>query len=86
MQAAGDAVQAYLAEQVEVVNWAGNPHKAVSVGPGQSLTPRASFDAWHDEVKGRSRRWTLAEIDAAFPQGVSAGARYGGSMAGALNG
>jgi aryl-alcohol dehydrogenase-like predicted oxidoreductase len=28
----------------------------------------------------------LAEIDAAFPQGVSVGARYGGSMAGALNG
>lgn len=56
----------FRAEQVEVVNWAGNPHKAMQMGPGETLTPRASFDAWSQTVRARSRRWTLAEIDAAL--------------------
>jgi light-regulated signal transduction histidine kinase (bacteriophytochrome) len=55
----------FRAEQVEVVNWAGNPHKAVSLGPGERLTPRASFEAWREEVRGRARPWSLAEVDAA---------------------
>jgi len=55
----------FRAEEVEVVNWAGNPHKAMSVGPGETLTPRSSFEAWRQTVHGRSRRWTLAEVDAA---------------------
>ncbi|MGA0607500.1 histidine kinase dimerization/phosphoacceptor domain -containing protein [Phenylobacterium sp. VNQ135] len=54
----------FRAEQPEVVNWAGNPHKAVGLGPGEVLTPRSSFEAWRETVCGRSRRWTLAEIDA----------------------
>lgn len=56
----------FRAEAPEVVNWAGNPHKAVTLGPGEVLTPRASFDAWRETVRGRSRRWTLAEADAAL--------------------
>ncbi|MBL8772824.1 MAG: GAF domain-containing protein [Phenylobacterium sp.] len=55
----------FRAEAPEVVNWAGNPHKAVALGPGETLTPRASFEAWREQVRGRSRRWTLAEADAA---------------------
>lgn len=55
----------FRAEQIEVVNWAGNPHKAVGLGPGETLTPRASFEAWRETVRGRSRRWTLAEAEAA---------------------
>ncbi|MBJ7408999.1 MAG: GAF domain-containing protein [Phenylobacterium sp.] len=55
----------FRAEEVEVVNWAGNPHKALTLGPGETLTPRASFEAWRQTVHGRSRRWTLAEVDAA---------------------
>lgn len=55
----------FRAEEVEVVEWAGNPHKAAQAGPGGALTPRASFDAWRETVRGRSRRWTLAEVDAA---------------------
>ena len=54
----------FRAEELEVVNWAGNPHKAVGLGPGETLTPRASFEAWRETVNGRSRRWTLAEVDA----------------------
>ena len=54
----------FRAEQVEVVNWAGNPHK-----PDESattpLTPRASFDAWAETVRGRARTWSVPEVDAA---------------------
>ncbi|MBS0335148.1 MAG: GAF domain-containing protein [Proteobacteria bacterium] len=47
------------------VNWAGNPHKERNLAPGETLTPRSSFEAWGETVRGRSRRWTLAEVDAA---------------------
>ncbi|MFG1243365.1 histidine kinase dimerization/phosphoacceptor domain -containing protein [Xanthobacter sp. V7C-4] len=55
----------FRAEQVEVVNWAGNPHKASSADPQAELTPRASFAAWSETVRGRSRRWTLVETETA---------------------
>jgi chemotaxis family two-component system sensor kinase Cph1 len=55
----------FRAEEVEVVNWAGNPHKDTQTGPDEVLTPRASFEAWREAVHGRSRRWTLPEIEAA---------------------
>ena len=55
----------FRAEQIEIVNWAGNPHKAVGVGPDATLTPRRSFEAWSEEVYGRSRAWTLAEVETA---------------------
>ncbi|MBS0362414.1 MAG: GAF domain-containing protein, partial [Proteobacteria bacterium] len=55
----------FRAEALEVVNWAGNPHKARSLALGEVLTPRSSFEAWGETVRGRSRRWTLAEVDAA---------------------
>lgn len=54
----------FRAEQIEVVNWAGNPHKG-QPGADGVLTPRGSFDAWQETVRGRSRRWTLPETDAA---------------------
>jgi light-regulated signal transduction histidine kinase (bacteriophytochrome) len=55
----------FRAEEMEVINWAGNPHKTMGAGPGETLTPRSSFAAWSETVRGRSRRWTLAEADAA---------------------
>lgn len=55
----------FRAEQLQVVTWAGNPHKNVPVTPGAVLEPRASFEAWTDEVRGRSRPWTTAEVEAA---------------------
>ena len=56
----------FRAEQVEVVNWAGNPHKPVGDDAGKPLilTPRASFEAWSETVRGRSVPWTLAEVEA----------------------
>jgi chemotaxis family two-component system sensor kinase Cph1 len=47
------------------VEWAGNPHKAVNLSPGEKLTPRASFEAWSEEVRGRARPWSHAETEAA---------------------
>ncbi|MET5020914.1 hypothetical protein AAHH78_39135, partial [Burkholderia pseudomallei] len=29
------------------------------------LSPRASFESWRETVRGRSRRWTLEEVEAA---------------------
>jgi chemotaxis family two-component system sensor kinase Cph1 len=55
----------FRVEQIETVNWAGNPHKERALQPGEILTPRASFEAWREKVCGRSTRWTLAEIEAA---------------------
>jgi two-component system, chemotaxis family, sensor kinase Cph1 len=55
----------FRAEQIETIKWAGNPHKLSDSIPTSILTPRASFEAWSQTVKGRSRRWTLAEVDAA---------------------
>ena len=53
------------AEHVEEVEWAGNPHKAVKHDPDATLTPRTSFESWTQTVRGRARRWTLEQVDAA---------------------
>ena len=55
----------FRAEQVETVNWAGNPHKDFSAGRREPLTPRASFDAWAETVSGRARAWSAPEVEAA---------------------
>ena len=55
----------FRAEEIQLVNWAGNPHKAVELKPGDILNPRTSFAAWQETVRGRARRWTLAEMEAA---------------------
>lgn len=52
-------------EQIEEIEWAGNPHKAVPHDPDATLHPRASFESWHEEVRGRSRRWTLEQLEGA---------------------
>jgi light-regulated signal transduction histidine kinase (bacteriophytochrome) len=52
-------------EQIEEIEWAGNPHKSVALTPGEQLTPRASFETWTEAVRGVSRRWTLEEVEAA---------------------
>ncbi|KAA0989903.1 ATP-binding protein [Dyadobacter aurulentus] len=54
------------AEQVETINWAGNPNKAVLPNEdGLRLTPRKSFDLWAEEVKDKSEQWRKSEINAA---------------------
>lgn len=57
----------FRAEQTYNVNWGGNPNDSVRIGDDGivSLTPRASFQLWQEEVRGRSLPWTMLEIEAA---------------------
>lgn len=56
----------FRAEQVEEINWAGNPHKPAEEDlAGGQLTPRKSFDLWRETVRGRSQPWSSVEVDAA---------------------
>lgn len=52
-------------EEPMTVEWAGNPHKDIAGDPEAILTPRASFEAWREIVRGRSRRWKMSEVEAA---------------------
>ncbi len=52
----------FRSERMRSVRWAGNPEKPVEYGPnGARLTPRKSFEAWSELVKGRSEPFTAAE-------------------------
>lgn len=54
------------AEEVEVVRWAGDPYATAKAAGGDgALTPRASFEAWSETVRGRSRPWSASQMDAA---------------------
>jgi light-regulated signal transduction histidine kinase (bacteriophytochrome) len=45
-------------EQVEQVAWGGKPDKSGKHGPmGERLTPRGSFDAWIETVRGCAHEW-----------------------------
>ncbi|KTF69571.1 HWE histidine kinase domain-containing protein [Sphingomonas sp. HT-1] len=58
-----DYVLLFRQEMVRSVTWAGDPHKPVELGPhGARLTPRQSFEAWSQEVRGRSLPFTEAEM------------------------
>jgi light-regulated signal transduction histidine kinase (bacteriophytochrome) len=49
-------------EEAKTLVWAGKPAKLLQVGPlGDRLTPRKSFEAWEETVRGQSRPWTPVE-------------------------
>ena len=53
-------------EIANMVQWAGNPEKPVTVGKyGTRLTPRKSFEAWQEVVRNTSAPWTTGERRAA---------------------
>jgi diguanylate cyclase (GGDEF)-like protein len=52
-------------ELVETVVWAGDPNAAVSADEQGQLHPRASFAAWRETVRGRSRPWRELELECA---------------------
>lgn len=61
-----DYIVLFRREIAQIVTWAGDPAKPVDVGPnGIRLTPRKSFEAWQEIVKGRSAAWTRGELQAA---------------------
>lgn len=61
-----DYILWFRREVVETVTWAGNPAKAfLKIGEEERLTPRASFAAWRETVRGKCRPWGPNEIEAA---------------------
>lgn len=59
-------------ELIGTSSWAGEPMKLVASGPnGDRLSPRKSFEAWKETVRGRCLPWTPADLDAAFDLRVS---------------
>jgi len=53
-------------EQVQTVNWAGNPQLAKLPDiPNSRLSPRKSFDLWQETVRGRSRPWSALHLESA---------------------
>ena len=67
-----DYVLWFRPEVVETVRWGGDPTKPVELGPnGDRLTPRKSFEAWAETVRGRSQSWSEADVAAAADLRVS---------------
>ncbi|MEM6727025.1 MAG: HWE histidine kinase domain-containing protein [Pseudomonadota bacterium] len=61
-----DYIVLFRREIARSVTWAGNPQKPVEMGPnGIRLTPRKSFEAWQQIVRGTSEPWTPLEVSAA---------------------
>lgn len=44
-------------EQIEHVAWGGKPEKSRAGRLGERLTPRGSFEAWHETVRGCAHPW-----------------------------
>jgi light-regulated signal transduction histidine kinase (bacteriophytochrome) len=50
-------------ELPQIVQWGGNPNKAVEISQsGTRIGPRKSFAAWREEVTGQSQPWLPAEL------------------------
>jgi light-regulated signal transduction histidine kinase (bacteriophytochrome) len=49
-------------EQVRTVRWGGDPRAQARPDP---LSPRRSFEIWREQVRGRCRPWSQAEVDQA---------------------
>lgn len=55
-------------ELITTVKWAGDPAKPVETGANGKtvISPRRSFEVWAEEVRGKSEKWTNAEINEVF--------------------
>lgn len=58
-----DYVLWFRPEVVRTVTWAGAPTKPT--GPGEQLSPRASFAAWQERVRLHATPWTDVEVQTA---------------------
>ncbi len=54
-------------EQIQTVNWAGNPHDAITISEigKMQLCPRKSFALWKETVREKSHPWQVVELEAA---------------------
>ncbi|HWA92534.1 MAG TPA: HWE histidine kinase domain-containing protein [Rhizomicrobium sp.] len=58
-----DYVLFFRKEFARTVTWAGDPTKPAQLGPnGIRLTPRKSFEAWTETVRGQSKPWTTSDV------------------------
>ncbi|MEH1885014.1 MAG: response regulator [Nostoc sp.] len=57
----------FRSEQIQTVNWAGNPQDAVTINEigEMQLCPRKSFEVWKETVRETSLPWEVAELEAA---------------------
>ena len=61
-----DFVVLFRQEMVRAVRWAGDPHRPKQFGPlGDRLSPRKSFEAWTETVRGRSTPFSDLECQVA---------------------
>ena len=50
-------------EFARTITWGGDPTKPAHLGPnGIRLTPRKSFEAWSETVRGQSKPWTPLDV------------------------
>jgi light-regulated signal transduction histidine kinase (bacteriophytochrome) len=63
-----DFVLWFRGERRQIVRWAGDPRKPVTIREDGStrLHPRGSFDLWEEEVRGTSSPWRGIEREAAL--------------------
>jgi light-regulated signal transduction histidine kinase (bacteriophytochrome) len=58
-----DYLMFFRTEVSRTVTWAGDPSKPMVTGPhGERLTPRKSFEAWREVVRGQSAPWRDADM------------------------
>ncbi len=58
-----DFLMFFRKEVARTVTWAGDPSKPMTSGPlGERLTPRKSFEAWQEVVRGQSVAWRDADL------------------------
>jgi light-regulated signal transduction histidine kinase (bacteriophytochrome) len=52
-------------EQIVHATWAGNPTADAMSAGSQGLNPRASFDAWKQDIRDLSRPWVIEDVQIA---------------------
>jgi PAS domain S-box-containing protein len=57
-----DALMWFRREQLRTVTWAGDPHKPMVGDDPTQLSPRRSFAAWSELVRGTALPWTTADL------------------------
>jgi light-regulated signal transduction histidine kinase (bacteriophytochrome)/CheY-like chemotaxis protein len=61
-QSSTDYLFFFRKEVAQTIDWGGNPDKPViTSGDKQRISPRKSFDAWREDVRGQSLAWTSRE-------------------------
>ena len=57
-----DYLMWFRKEQLQTVTWAGNPSKPMVANNPLELSPRSSFAAWSEIVRGTALPWTPSEL------------------------